>query len=507
MNSAHSRPIALVIVDGLGVSDRTDGNAVFHASTPYFDELRSRYPSTVLSASGPSVGLPEGAAGNAEIGHMNIGAGRVVKTGAARVAEAIQSGEFFENRTLISAMEKAAGSRLHLVGLISDGGVHSSSAALYALLRMAKRMGVKDAFVHGILDGRDVPPRTADIYVEALEVKMADIGLGKIATLCGRFFGMDSDENWERTARAYTLLALAEGERSPEPLMAIRSSFLRGISDEFIAPIVIEETRDVPVATVSDGDVVIFFNHRADTMKQLVRSLAVPDGPAAGGTTKPAIEAVCLTDCEPSFNLKVAFPAQSGASSVASALNDSRVNNYRISDADRFPHVTDLFNGTAEHPGANEFRITLPAAAATMRETEPEMMSFKTTDKLLRAIESDPAGVFIVNLPATGLIAETGNLERTVEAVQYVDTCVGEIVEKIRSVGGVAMITSTHANCEVPARAAEENRGVPFYLIDESFSGMRLRNGGSLKDVGATLLALAGVDVPAEMTGRDLRMS
>ena len=512
MNSQQNRPIALVILDGWGTSDTSRENALAQAYTPCLDELRMKYPSTELAASGASIGLPDGAPGNAEIGHMNIGAGRVVRSDAARVNEAIRSGDFFTNETLLAAMQKAAAGRLHLVGLVSDGDVHSSSETLYALLRMAKRSGVGEAFVHAILDGRDVPPRTADIYVEALEVKMADIGLGQIASLCGRFFAMDSEGNWERTARAYTMLALAEGERFQDAGTAIRSSFLRGISDEFISPIVIESAPDVPVGTIRDGDVVVFFNHRADTMKQLVRSVAVPDKGAQGGMVKPVIEAVCLTQYEPSFNLKTAFPPRAVSNSVAAVLGERRVANYRISEADRFPHVTSFFNGSTEQPNSYEMHIPLPAAGAAVRETEPEMMSFKTTDRLLRAIDADPSGVFIANLPATDLIAETGNLERTVEAAQYIDTCVGGIVDKIRAVGGIAIITSTHANCEIDTgdasgigRANPDER-VPFYLIDDVSVPAKLRSDGSLQDVGATLLALAGIEIPDEMTGRDLRL-
>src|SRR5829696_8783162 len=272
MYSALDRPIALVILDGWGIPQAVLGNAIHQARTPYFDELCSRYPSTELSASGASVGLADGE-GSAEVGHMNIGAGRVVRTEASRVAEAIANGDLFTKETLRSAFAKPAKSRVHFVGLLSDGDVHSTPDTLYSLLRMAKRAGVDKAFVHCILDGTDVPQRTADIYVEALEIKMADIGLGKVATLCGRFFAMDSGENWERTARAFTMLTLADGERFNDAGTAIRGSFLRGIADEFIASIVLEDRNASPVATIGDGDVVVFFNHRADGMKQLAASL------------------------------------------------------------------------------------------------------------------------------------------------------------------------------------------------------------------------------------------
>ena len=497
----------MVIVDGFGVSDRIDGNAVRNAFTPNYDDLRSRFPSAELSADGPSVGLPDGAAGNSEIGHMNIGAGRIVKSDAARIAESIENGSFFDNEILKSALEKAVsgGCGLHLVGLLSDGEIHSSTETLYALLRMAKRIGVKRAFVHGILDGCDVRERTADIYVEALEVKMADIGLGKIATLCGRFFAMDSGENWERTAKVFTMLVLAEGERFLDAQTAVRGSFLRGISDEFIAPIVIEESSGVPVAIVKDSDVVVFFNHRGDAMKQIVRSLGIPD------IGKPAIDIVCLTEYEKSFRLPVAFPAETGVSTFASVLHENQISNYRICDADRFPHVTKIFNCGTDSGGQYEQHILLPALKANDRQAEPEMTSFKITDALLQALDSNSAGVFVACLPAPELMAESGNYEKTIEAIQYVDTCLGGIMEKVREIGGIAVVTSSHGNCEqmLDEITGEVNElattnKVPFHLIDES-SDAQLRTEGSLRDVAPTLLALAGLEIPDDMTGRDLR--
>jgi 2,3-bisphosphoglycerate-independent phosphoglycerate mutase len=486
----------LVILDGWSVPDA--GDALARAHTPNLDEIRSKYPSTTLAASGPAAGMPDGEVVTSEIGHMNIGAGRAVRTDAARIAESIRTGEFFENQVLKRAFETAASSRVHFVGLLSDGDTHASLETLYALLRMAKRSGVTEAYVHAILDGRDVPERTADIYVEALEIKMADIGLGEIATLCGRFFAMDDTQNWERTARAYTMLALADGERYGDARTAIRSSFLRGIADEFIAPIVIERSPDVPVATVRDGDVVVFFNHRGDGMRQLVRSLAMPE--VGSPRSKPAIHAVCLTRYDPAFDLETAFTGERGRGTVASELERFGINNYRISEGGRVAHVTELFNGSTDAAGFHEMRVPLPALSAASRVAEPEMMSFKTADKAMRVMESDPSGVFIINLPATGLIAETGDADRTVEAAQYVDTCLGGIVDKVRAIGGVAMITSTHpAGPATPAK-------LPFHLVCDGSPHSDLRTDGSLADVGATLLALAGLEIPPEMTGRDLRI-
>lgn len=508
------RPVALIMLDGWGVSAASDANALTVSHTPYYDQICTEYPWTKLSAAGPDVGLPEGTAGNAEIGHMNIGAGRIVQTIFCKIRDSVRSGEFFDNEVLSKALAEAKerNAQVHLVGLLSDTDVHSSMENLYALLRMAKMRGNADVFVHGILDGRDVLQRTADIYVEAVEIKLADIGIGNIASLCGRFYAMDSSENWERTARAYTMLVHGEGERVSDSVTAVRNSFLRGISDEFIAPIVIESSPGQPVATILDGDVVIFFNHRADTMRQLVRSIAVPDHGLIVPSLKPKIEAVCLTEYDRAFDLPVAFAQPTMANSLASILSQRSINNFRISEAERFIHVSKFFNCGLDDLGPFEQRIEIASGELSFRESEPEMKSFKIGDQLCRQIETHQDALFIVNLPAPGLIAETGNFERTVEAVQYVDTCLGGIVEKIKESHGVAIITATHGNCESmpetgsgPDRFATVNP-VPFHLIDSANRDVQLKPEGSLQDVAPTILGLIGIDVPPEMTGGDLQL-
>ena len=509
MTTANRRPLALIILDGWGVSDKSDGNAVALANTPYYDEICARYPWTKLAAAGESVGLAEDAPGSAEAGHLNIGAGRIVQTDIARIARAIRTGEFARNRVLQPAMERAAaaGKPVHLIGLLSDGGVHSSPETLFALLRMAKAEGVKEVFVHGILDGRDVPPRSADVYVEAVEIKMADIGIGRIATLCGRFFAMDSGENWERTARAYTMLVHAEGERATDPRTAIRNSFLRGLADEFVSPIVLEKDTGVPVATVSDGDVVVFFNHRADTMRQLARSLAVPE--VGSSSVKPAIEAICMTEYDRSFNLAVAFPPETEGNVFGEILTTHRVANYRIAGADRFPHVTSFFNGGVD-ASVYECAVPVELPGTHHRDSEPEMESFKVADRALRHVNSEDPGVLVINFSASAIAAETGNLERTIEAIQYVDTCLGGVVERVRAAGGVSVVTASHGSCEEmldprgePNRFSTAN-SVPLHIVDDELTMVQLRE-GSLCDVAPTVLGILGIDKPSEMTGSDLR--
>lgn len=512
MNTANRRPLALIILDGWGASDKARGNAIALAHTPYYDEICSRYPMTQLSASGESVGLADGAPATAEAGHLNIGAGRIVQTDIACVAKAIRNGEFARNAVLQPAMAHAAasGKPVHLIGLLSDGGVHSSPETLYALLRMAKVEGVKEVFVHGILDGRDVPPRTADIYVEALEIKMADIGVGRVATLCGRFFAMDSAEHWERTARAFTMLVHGEGERASDARTAIRNSFLRGLADEFVAPIVLEKEPGVPVASISSGDVVVFFNHRADTMRQLARSLAVPD--VGFSPAKPAVEAICLTEYDHSFALPVAFPPKSEGNVVGDVFSYNHVANYRIAGADRFPHVTGFFNGGTE-TSLFECDIQIDLPNAHHRDTEPEMESFKIADRALRHLNAEDPGVFVINFSASAIAAETGSLERTIEAIQYVDTCLGGVVDRVRAAGGVSVITASHGSCEEMLNPrGEPNRftttnPVPLHIIDDELTMIQLREGGTLSDVAPTVLGILGIEKPAEMTGSDLRVA
>ena len=508
------RPLALIILDGWGHSPKKEGNAVALAHTPFYDEISQKYPRTNLAAAGLRVGLPPDAAGSSEVGHLNIGAGRIIQTDVANVSNAVKSGKFFENKVLKDAFTKAKSnnSAVHFVGMFSDGDVHSSPGNLFALLRMAKNEGLKDVFVHCILDGRDVAPRTADVYMEALEIKLADIGIGKIATLCGRYYAMDKDKNWERTARAYTMLVHSEGERAPDAVAAIRSSFLRGISDEFIQPVILEDKPGVPIAAVKNNDVVVFFNHRPDRMRQLVKALAIQDATEFNAVGKPKIETVCLTEYDRTFNLRVAFQQDNQENVLAKVFAENGVLNCRVTETEKYAHVTYFFNGGAEIENACEQRVVVPSPKRATAEMQPEMGCFKVTDKLLRGLEAGENDVFVVNLGAADMVAHTGNLEKTIEAVQFVDTCLGGILEKIREVAGVAIITSDHGNCEEMADllTGEPNNAhtanpVPFHLVDEQANSVKLREDGALEDVAPTILGILGIEKPSEMTGRDLR--
>ncbi len=512
MTSPINKPLALIILDGWGYSPQTSGNAIALAHTPNYDEICAKYPMTTLAAAGSRVGQSPDAIGNAEVGHLNIGTGRAAKSESYRIEDAIRSGAFFENEVLTRAFATSAANdnAVHLIGLLSDGGVHSSTENLFALLRMAKHAGLTKVFVHGILDGVDVPTRTADVYVEALEIKLADIGIGQISTLCGRYFAMDGLGNWERTARAYTMLVHAEGERTNDAVGSIRNSFLRGIADEFIAPIILESAPDVPVARIGDHDTVIYFNHRPETMRQLVRSLSVPD---AAGSIKPIVNSVCLTEYDRDFGLPVAFTSEASNNVLTDVLTDSGIHNIKITQSERFPHVTYFFNGGADSQQQNEEHILLPTPKLETVENQPESQSFKITDSFLRSLESHNGGVFVVNIPAADLVAETGQLPKTVEAVQYVDTCIGGIVEHVRAAGGITLLTSSHGNCEEMTSAVTGGpqylntaNPVPFHLIADGLNGLKLRTDGTIADIAPTILGILGIEKPDEMTGSDLRM-
>jgi 2,3-bisphosphoglycerate-independent phosphoglycerate mutase len=498
-----------VILDGWGYAPRTETNAIAMAHTPFYDEICRKYPMTTLAASGEAIGQPRDTPGNAEIGHLNLGTGRIAETELSRIRKAIASGDFLENPVLKRSFERARerNSGVHLVGLLSDGGVQSSMDSLFALLRMAKNYDLKNVYIHAILDGLDVPERTADVYVEALEIKLADIGLGEIASLCGRFFAMDTTEHWERTVRAFTMLVHSEGERTRDAVTSIRNSFLRGISDEFIAPIVVERSPDVPVATVKNDDLVVFFNHRADGMRQLVRSLCLPGGAGA----KPSIDTVCMTEYDRSFNLPAAFRTEPEKNALASVLSQVQIPTIKITESARLAHLTTYFDGNSDHSGDLEEQLVLSTDPPA--QMWPESQSFKIADRFTQALERSPKGVFVVNLPAADLAGESGDMERTISAIRYLDTCLGGICEAAAEAGGTVLVTASHGRCEdmpgggmgAPKATATANR-VPLHFIEPFGQVPHLRENGSLADVAPTILGLLGVEQPSEMTGSDLRV-
>ena len=507
-------PLALIILDGWGHTEQREGNAIALASTPFYDELTEKYPHTLIEASGTCVGLPANVMGNSEVGHLNMGSGRVIRTDVGRIDYAVESGELFANAALTNAMDavKTRGGALHLMGLLSDGLVHSSQQHLYALLRMAKERGLQRVYVHCFLDGRDVPPMSAYGYVEALQVKVMEIGCGRIASFVGRYYAMDRDQRWERTQRAYELLVNANGERCIDPVAAIKQSYEHGTSDEFVEPHVITDEHGQPTATIQDGDAVIFYNFRSDRARQITRALAVEGFDGFAVTARPQLDFVCFTVYDKTFPLAVAFPQLQHRNILADVFASVGIRNYRLAETEKYAHVTYFFNGGTEQEFPHERRLLIPSPKVATYDLLPEMSAFKVTDKVLRAIDERETDVFIVNLANPDMVGHTGNLAKTIEAVQHVDTCIGWITKALRTARGRCLITADHGNCEQmidlttgQPHTAHTTNLVPFHLIDEAARGAKLREGGALEDVSPTILGLLGLDQPADMTGRDLR--
>ena len=507
-------PLALIVIDGWGYSAARDGNAIALAATPFYDELSEKYPSTLLEAHGSRVGLPAGVMGNSEVGHLNIGAGRVIRMDVSLVDHEIGTGEFFRNRVLTHAMEGAhnRGKALHLMGLTSDGQVHSSLTHLYALLKMAKDHGLARVFVHCFLDGRDTPPSSGAQYVAGLQRRLAEIGCGEIATIVGRYYAMDRDKRWERTQRAYDLLTKAIGARATDPLAAIHQSYERGVTDEFVEPIAIVRDDGSPVATIKNDDSVIFFNFRPDRARQLTRALAIPDFNEFPISERPRVAFVCFTMYDNTFNLPVAFPPRQHRNVLAEVWGRVRVRNYRMAETEKYAHVTYFFNGGVEEEYQCEKRVLVPSPKIATYDLQPEMSAFKVTDKVLRAVDDGETDVFVINFANPDMVGHTGKLEKTIEACQYVDTCLGWITKRIREARGITLITADHGNAEQMIdpvtgnpHTAHTTNPVPFHLIDEESIGVKLRSGGALEDVAPTMLGLLDAEKPSEMTGRDLR--
>jgi 2,3-bisphosphoglycerate-independent phosphoglycerate mutase len=507
-------PLALVILDGFGYSPRREGNAVALASMPFYSELLEKYPHTLIEASGECVGLPAGVMGNSNVGHLCMGAGRVVRTDLERINHEIKTGEFNSNLALNAALDSAAkhDRALHLIGLVSDGLVHSSQEHAYALLRMAEKRGLRRVYVHCFLDGRDTPPSSADRYVAAMRDKCAEIGVGEVASVCGRYYAMDRDKRWERTERAYRLLVGGEGERATDAVDAIRRSYGRGVTDEFVEPVVVTRGDGHPVATIADGDSVIFFNFRADRARQITDALAVAGFDEFPTPNRPHTHFVCFAVYDKTFPLPVAFPPAQPVNILAEVFAAVGVRNYRLAETEKYAHVTYFFNGGAEREFAHERRLLVPSPKVATYDLKPEMSAFPLTDKILRAIEERETDVFIINYANPDMVGHTGNLSKTIEAVQHVDTCLGWITKALKTARGRCIITADHGNCEQmidPAtgepHTAHTSNPVPLLLIDEAARGTTLREGGALEDVAPTMLGILGIPQPAEMTGRDLR--
>lgn len=507
-------PLALIIIDGWGYSPTSEGNAIALATTPYYDELSAKYPQTLLEAHGSRVGLPAGVMGNSEVGHLNIGSGRVIRMDVSLVDHEIETGAFFENQVLLDAVQGARNRNcaLHLIGLISDGQVHSSLTHLYALLQMAKKQNLDRVFVHCFLDGRDTPPASATHYLAALQRKMEELGCGKIATVIGRYYAMDRDKRWERTQKAYDLLVNGIGQPSLDPVAAVNQSYAAGVTDEFVEPHVIVNSTGEPVARIENDDSVICFNFRPDRARQITRALAVPEFNEFPLGDRPRVSYVCFTTYDSTFPLPVAFPPRHHRNVMAEVFAGICTRNYRLAETEKYAHVTYFFNGGVEREYNCERRLLVPSPKVATYDLQPEMSAFGVTDKVLRGIDERETDVFIINFANPDMVGHTGKLDKTIEACQYVDTCLGWITKRIRQVNGITLITADHGNAEQmidpltgSPHTAHTTNPVPFHLVDEESIGVTLRKGGALEDVAPTVLGLLGIEQPVEMTGRDLR--
>jgi 2,3-bisphosphoglycerate-independent phosphoglycerate mutase len=511
--SGRKKPVALIILDGFALREETHGNAVAQAKKPNFDRYWSRYPHTLLRASGEAVGLPEGQMGNSEVGHLNIGAGRIVYQDLTRVTKAIRDGSFFENETFLGAIRhvKEHGSKLHLYGLLSDGGVHSHIDHLFALLELAARQQVSDVLVHAFLDGRDVAPDSGIHYIRQLLAKMEELGTGRLATVQGRYYAMDRDRRWDRTEKAYRAMVYGEGPKYRDPVQAVKESYEKSVYDEFVVPTVIVDERDRPVGLIEDNDAVIFYNFRPDRAIQI--SLAFTNEDFRGfdrGPKRPKnLYYVCLTHFSETVKGYVAYRPTDLDNTLGEVLSQHGLRQLRIAETEKYPHVTFFFSGGREEPFPGEDRILINSPKVATYDLKPEMSAYEVTDALLKEIEAEKHDVIVLNFANPDMVGHSGKLEPTIRAVEAVDECLGRVVEAVLAKGGVAVITADHGNADMVLD--EENRPhtahttfpVPFIVTDE---GVKLREGGILADIAPTILHLLGLPQPKEMTGRSIAL-
>ncbi len=507
------KPLVLMILDGWGINPSPVHNAVALAKTPNLTKYLNEYPHVPIKTSGMAVGLPEGQMGNSEVGHLNLGAGRIVYQELTRVTKSILDGDFFTNPALLEciARVKASGGRLHLSGLLSDGGVHSHNTHLYALLELAKREGLTDVFVHCLLDGRDTPPQSGAGYLAELEAEIVRIGIGKIATVMGRYYAMDRDTRWDRVEKAYNAMVYGLGELCVSSQDAIIQSYASRVYDEFVVPAVICE-QGAPVGQLLDGDGCIFFNFRSDRAREITRALALDDFDGFVRRDRPELaDYVCLTEYDATFGLPIAFESTELKNLFGGILADAGLKQLRIAETEKYAHVTFFFNGGAETPFSGEDRALIPSPKdVATYDLKPEMSAVQVTEKLLKLLDQDQYDVIILNFANCDMVGHTGVEAAAIKAVETVDACAGRVVAKVRELGGAVLITADHGNAE----QMQDDNGEPFtahttnpvwlVLVDDSRTGVTLREDGRLADVAPTMLKMLGLPQPTEMTGESL---
>ena len=528
------KPLVLVILDGWGYRAETKANAIAMARKPTYDRLLREYPNTLIHTSGRYVGLPEGQMGNSEVGHLNIGAGRIVHMDITRIDLMIQNGDFFKHPVLLAAMKHArvGERRLHLFGLVSDGGVHSQLTHLFALIKMAKQNGLERVFVHAFMDGRDTLPTSGAGYLEQVLHKMREYNCGKIATVNGRYYAMDRDRRWERIAKAFNAMVFADGEggRYSDPVKGMKESYNKGVTDEFVVPFVCTDTQGQPLATIRDEDACICFNFRADRVRQITRALTRNSGlnEKGGSDLLGAVELdatiprdrvpknlhyVCMTRYDKNFSLPVVIPPESMANILANVMAALNLRNLRVAETEKYAHVTYFFNGGVEQPFPGEDRILVPSPKVATYDLKPEMSAAGIADTVVKATEEGTFDVIIVNFANADMVGHSGKIEPAVKAVETVDACLGRIESAVRAKGGAMLITADHGNAELmidPAtggpHTAHTTNPVPFIVFSEDEDKFTLKPGGSLRDISPTVLGMLSIDEPKEMTGHDLRV-
>lgn len=506
------KPVVLMILDGYGLNDNCDHNAVCEGRTPVMDQLMSQCPFVKGNASGLAVGLPDGQMGNSEVGHLNMGAGRIVYQELTRITKSIQDGDFFDVPEFLQAVENCRknDSALHLWGLVSDGGVHSHNTHIYGLLELARRNGLDKVYVHCFLDGRDTPPASGKGYVEELEAKMKELGVGKVASVMGRYYAMDRDNRWDRVERAYNALTRGEGGTAVSAAAGIQASYDAEVNDEFVEPFVVVEDGK-PVATVKDNDSVIFFNFRPDRAREITRAFCDDDFKGFARDRRLNLTYVCFTDYDDTIaNKLVAFKKEAIVNTFGQFLADHDMTQARIAETEKYAHVTFFFNGGVEEPNKGEDRILVPSPKVATYDLQPEMSAPAVCDKLVEAIKSGKYDVVIINFANPDMVGHTGIEDAAIKAIETVDACVGRAVDAVREMDGVLFICADHGNAEqlvdyktgTPFTAHTTNP-VPFILVNADPS-YKLREGGCLADIAPTLIELMGMEQPKEMTGKSL---
>jgi len=507
------KPLMLMILDGWGINPNPANNAVAMADTPNLDGYLRDFPHVQIRTSGMAVGLPEGQMGNSEVGHLNLGAGRIVYQDLTRITKSIQDGDFFTNPVLLDciAKVKASGGRLHLTGLLSDGGVHSHNTHLYALVELAQQQGLHEVCIHCLLDGRDTPPQSAAGYLEELEAELRRIGCGKIATVTGRFYAMDRDNRWDRVEKAYNALVLGQGDCHGSAAEAIQASYAAGVHDEFVIPCVIC-AEGKSVGEINDGDGIICFNFRSDRAREITRALTFESFDGFPRQRLPKLASyVCMTEYDATFGLPIAYAQQELANLLGGVLAEAGLKQLRIAETEKYAHVTFFFNGGVEIPFPHEDRALIPSPKEVATyDQKPEMSACLVADELIRRLELDQYDVVIINFANCDMVGHTGILPAAISAVEAVDACAGRVVEKVRQLGGTVLITADHGNAEQMVDESGEPytahtcNPVWLILVDDSRTKATLKEGGKLADIAPTMLRLLGVKQPAEMTGESL---